>query len=46
MPEDYFLVTINGSSFAKFPYRYKAVTDVVEAGYQSNVKLESFLVQY
>jgi len=46
MPEEYFSVFVNGQKFAKFPYRYKPVTDVVEAGYQSDVKLKSIFVQY
>ncbi|XP_065895924.1 uncharacterized protein [Dysidea avara] len=46
MPENYFLIEVNGNHMAKFQYRHNPVTDVVEAGYQSNVKLESFFVQY
>jgi len=43
---DVFIVSVNGEHLADFPFRYRRVTAVEEAGYQSDVKLESFLVQY
>jgi len=46
MPADYFSVFVNGQNFAKFPYRYQPVTNVVKGGYLSNVKFATFSVQY